>query len=175
MIGVDDKTNKFALISPRAVHALVATLVQVVNTTSRPGSTIDNSKTAQMNVELQCNQPDIRPGICQPIRPSDAGDVGGYVVPAGYTLIVTSIDFVPGPVAQFNLLQSLDYFLHTTNVRESFAVPPGASPHLKFPTGIAFGPGNTIGESGNWFQVGTLRGYPKSKSKYQLVPGLRRC
>jgi hypothetical protein len=74
------------LAAPKAAHAIVATLVQVANTSANPAITQDVSKLASQSVELVC-LPNV---ICGQVLPNGS-IVSNYSVPAGSSLIVTTI------------------------------------------------------------------------------------
>ncbi len=96
------------LAAPRVVHAITATLVQVVNTTGSPAITQDISNQASQRVHLQaiatinstsnCNNTGLE--ACPPLYqtgPNGFFTNGGnaYVVPAGQHLVITSIMTTP--------------------------------------------------------------------------------
>ncbi|MGA3205473.1 MAG: hypothetical protein ABSF12_23495, partial [Bryobacteraceae bacterium] len=96
-----------ALLAPRAVHAVVATAVQVVNTSASPAITQSIGNQAAQIVQIECG---ILPGSaiefpgtslnvgCVAVPPAGFNfDVpppanSQYTVPAGETLVVTSVD-----------------------------------------------------------------------------------
>jgi hypothetical protein len=71
------------MLVPRAAHAVIATLVQVVDTPTSPVPTLDNSKAAMFKVELRCRVSTYPPpndsGACMSITPQ--GTSGGGLRP----------------------------------------------------------------------------------------------
>jgi hypothetical protein len=78
-------------VAPKAVHAAVATLVQVVNTISNPAITQDTSKTAAQIVNLEFF-PNGSVLTCENLK---TGAQGPYEVPSGQTLMITAITITP--------------------------------------------------------------------------------
>src|ERR1700727_1530632 len=70
-----------ALLAPKAVHAVVATAVQVVNTSANPAITEDTSRQASQVVTIWCQVTNVP--NCLQILPNGhegpAGPNGGYV------------------------------------------------------------------------------------------------
>lgn len=94
----------FALVAPKAAHAVAAAAVLVTNTITNPAMTQDVSKMATQIVTISCTA---SPGstlfglTCSYISPSlvgapSPGPSGGYIVPANQYLVVTSIDTETG-------------------------------------------------------------------------------
>jgi hypothetical protein len=70
-----------AVVAPKAAHAVAAALVQIV-----PGTTTHVGQNESQLVSLFCVS---GPGTCLPIDSNAAISSTPYVVPSGYTLIVT--------------------------------------------------------------------------------------
>ena len=89
-----------AVLAPPAVHAVVATFVQVVNTAANPAITQDTSKQAAQIVTLLCTSQSSYPSPAACVQVNDHG-IGGstqYQVPASTHFILTSLAFTPpGP------------------------------------------------------------------------------
>jgi hypothetical protein len=86
-----------ALLAPKAVHAVVATAVQVVNTSANPAITEDTSRQASQIVTIQCQTLPSSPfmnceHITGGINDERPGPNGGYVVPANQYFVLKSID-----------------------------------------------------------------------------------
>lgn len=84
--------TSIVMLAPRTANAVIATLVQVVNTPSSPASTLDNSKAATLNVHLICL------ASFGPYKPcSTLNESGGYdnfTVPAGQYFVITTVDIL---------------------------------------------------------------------------------
>src|ERR1700722_13464635 len=76
-----------AIIGPRTAHALVAALVQVSNTPAAPAMTLDVSRLASQNVQLLC----VGTANCSQILPDGSSPVPTYIVPAGSSLVITTV------------------------------------------------------------------------------------
>lgn len=83
-----------AVLAPRSARAVVAAFVQIV-----PGTTTHVGQNESQLVSLFCGIAEIG---CQSVDSSGAFSVGAYVVPAGYTLVITDYEWnlfaVPGGV-----------------------------------------------------------------------------
>jgi len=94
----------FAIIGPRTAHALVATLVQVTNTTANPVPTQDVNRSASQIVALFCGTSGQQ---CEQILVSSAGVTYiPFSVPADQNLVITNIEINcngTGGTAYFNL------------------------------------------------------------------------
>jgi hypothetical protein len=130
-----------ALVTPKTAHAVVATMVDVVNTSANPAATLDNTKAASQILELIC--PDTAPGehfACE-IQNADNG-VSAFTVPGGQTFIITSVDVIPfTPAAGI-----IDLLLRQNGSgRERWYVPGTNTTLLQFPTsGIPISSGSTL-------------------------------
>jgi hypothetical protein len=159
----------FILCTPRAAHAIAATLVQITNTTSNPAIAQDVSKLASQNVMLISNPAIISSGPeAQTVTPSHSavlyqmfpnGTFGAspFVVPAGENLVVTAIDLcLEGSFAGVGIGN-----VANPSLREQFQIT--ASAQFQFPNGIVFPAGesvvaNNVGIS-NGGVIFTLHGY----------------
>jgi hypothetical protein len=81
-----------ALLAPKAVHAVVATAVQVVNTSANPAITEDTSRQASQIVTLTCHFSLVCYSTLPNLNAPDSGPNGGYLVPANEYFVVKSID-----------------------------------------------------------------------------------
>jgi hypothetical protein len=134
---------------PNAAHAVIATLVQVVNTTANPVPTTDVSRSAAQNVELTCSFPagGILAGLgcgqisstCTMLSPS----CPQYTVPSGENLVLTTIS-ITASGSTSALIGLIPYNPATTAdyISEEFSVPAGTTAQLQFPvSGVVIGPG----------------------------------
>jgi hypothetical protein len=158
------------MLVPRAAHAVIATLVQVVNTPTSPVPTLDNSKSAMFKVELRCPVSPYPPTndnfACVSLTPQ--GTSGGrFTVPAGQFLVITTIDeasLATANLADLNLHQFVPPFPGSLVVREGWllgAIGEGGPTHqLQFPSGIVVGPGyQLLISSGVGINTAYVRGY----------------
>lgn len=131
-----------AIVAPKTAHAIAAALVQI-----EPGTTTHMGQNESQLVSLLC-----QPGSlgCFTISPQGDNSTSVYVVPSGYTLIVTDWEFAalltvgkPGDYAA-------DYLISLQNPTKIIAaafVPEDASGTMagreQFTAGIRFGSGVT--------------------------------
>lgn len=125
-----------ALLAPRAVQAVVATAVQVVNTSASPAITQDTSRQGSQVVTISCNTNPIRgSALCSQVLPDgyysgQRGPNGGYLVPANQYFVLTSMDWsgstATGIYLYLSNLQLNNYMLQ-------------AYSQISFSSGIAFG------------------------------------
>ena len=92
--GVAVASLLLTIVAPRAAHALVATLVQVVNTASAPAITQNVPTLASQIVTLGCSIPGSQP-TCGQINAQGIEATLPYIVPVSEELVITSFDFVP--------------------------------------------------------------------------------
>ena len=145
-----------SLILAKPARALVATLVEVVNTPATPAFTQDVSKTASQIVELQGL---VSPGATTaPISVTPAGASGGpFKVPAGQKFVITTVEIVPLSLTTGFTTLSLEQ--NSGTGRESWQVSNSTSiTQLQYPSGIVMaagaepqlfiftGNGNPVGE-----------------------------
>src|SRR5580765_6728162 len=89
-----------SLIVPHAAQAVVATLVQVVNTAAAPAVTQDVSKLASQNMSFFSQLVNANPAFL--VSRGKNGVLGStFTVPAGQTLIITSVNFTPDTAFNF--------------------------------------------------------------------------
>jgi hypothetical protein len=156
---------------PRAAHAVAAALVQVTNTASNPVISQSIGNQAAQIVEIECG---VVPGSAIDL-PGGAYNLGcaavpatgfigslppqfsQYTVPAGETLVATSLDILSGSAAGSPCMSSAFAQLVTevpvsgglgtlqSSARESWIVPSGAGTvHYTYPSGILFSPGTIL-------------------------------
>jgi hypothetical protein len=133
-----------AMFGPRTAHAVVAALVQIV-----PGTTTHVGQNESQLLSLRCLA-----GPCSAIDPGGNPSETVYVVPSGYTLIVTDWEWAFRGGTSGAL--SADYLLNGAPisnpgggesllvVASSFALPDGnglAYAHEHYATGIRLGSG----------------------------------
>jgi hypothetical protein len=83
-----------ALVTPKTAHAIVATLVEVVNTTANPAITQDTSKQASQILTLYCpSTSSLMP--CYQLDEQGVLSTIQYTVPSTSHYVITSIDFEP--------------------------------------------------------------------------------
>ncbi|HTV09319.1 MAG TPA: hypothetical protein VMD97_09780 [Candidatus Aquilonibacter sp.] len=132
-----------AVISPRTAHAVAAALVQI-----EPGSATQVLQNETQLVNLYCTNS--APG-CFPISPAGGFTTTPYVVPSGYTLIVTDWQFSYTKQSGQTGRTYTDVLSSTSNPSDvyafGFAVADVAGNYAateKFSTGIRVGSGVTI-------------------------------
>lgn len=137
-----------ALLAPKAVRAVTATLVQVVNTPSAPAVTLDVSKAASQILELSCAVAGPGQTSAPCARNRDNGFINvPFVVPAGQHLIITSMDILPDSPGRGFLVLSLaeNFGGHEVGLRDAWIVTNSNSTQLQWPTtGIPIGPGYSL-------------------------------
>ena len=146
--GVAAAAILLTLGAPRAAYAVAASLVQVTNTASSPVIAQGIGNQAAQIVQIECGD---LPGTqtnshCFPMPASGVvpPDVGGYRLPTGQTLVVTSVDILSGAAAGSPCMSSALVSVVTsgssyimTLVRKSWIVPSGAgTAHYVYPSGI---------------------------------------
>jgi hypothetical protein len=155
-----------ALLAPQAVHAVVATAVQIVNTSASPAITEDTSRQASQIVTIQCVMfSNVTTSCFQSLPNGGSGDLhgqkGGYVVPANQYFVLKSIDIdIVNPDSATDLYISL---LTPQGLQTSAEpVPISLNGQVSFASGIVAGPGMEVfplaSSSGVQGEV-TLHGY----------------
>jgi len=152
-----------ALLAPQAVHAVVATAVQVANTSASPANTEDTSRQASQIVTIVCGISSDTTSCFQILPNGGFGDQhgqrGGYVVPANQYFILKSIDteFInPTLPADLVILLSTPQVLQTP----AEVVPISQNGQISFASGIVAGPGmEVIPSAGSVNGEVTLHGY----------------
>jgi hypothetical protein len=152
--GVVVAAASIGFTNPKAVHALTAALVQVTNTASNPAVTQSVGAQAGNMVHLQCEYI-VNSSFqgCNYISP--AGEATGpYTVPAGVSLVLTSIDVTPGAntpsdcsgslftviYPSSNSTATVEYYTSIARITAHFAYPS--------PSGVVFPSGTTPGTRG---------------------------
>jgi hypothetical protein len=130
-----------AFVAPKTAHALAAALVQIV-----PGTTTHVGQNESQLVSLLCGN-----GIayCVAVDLSGQTSADPYVIPSGYTLIVTDWEWVGnGGVAQgqytFNTLRNVSDGVFATS--GALVTTTGTTPytHEHYGAGVRIGSGVTI-------------------------------
>jgi hypothetical protein len=152
-----------ALLAPKAVHAVVATAVQVVNTSASPAITEDTSRQASQIVTIQCFLASSSYRSCTQALPNGTfggspGPNGGYVVPANQYFVLKSMDTnLSGTIGIIGiyLFENMDTPSSTERV-----LPP-ANGQVSFSSGIVVGPGVEVALEPQASSTGyvTLHGY----------------
>jgi hypothetical protein len=146
-----------AFLAPKEAHALAAALVQIV-----PGTTTHVGQNESRLVSLRCLA---EPG-CFSLDP--AGEISSptlYVVPSGYTLIVTDWEWVytdkgtPGNLVENQLVNASGGDLVFSLAL--IASGGGAFTHEHYESGIRVGSGATIEDffAANGAGFGAIQGY----------------
>jgi hypothetical protein len=133
-----------ALLAPKAVHAIVATAVQVVNTSANPAITEDTSRQASQIVTIRCGLFGSDGGnICQQVLPGGGsgpfGPRGGYVVPANQYFVLKSIDSQSPACATLVTIQGYTPFDVDGAQFELISIQPNGQ--YSFSSGIVVAPG----------------------------------
>jgi hypothetical protein len=130
------------LLAPKALHAVVATLVEVANTSSNPAITQDVPHLASQIVTLAA-QVDAssftKVFLFYQVLPQGGTSGTSFVTPGGKSLVITSIEFAPTAGSGDVTLVLLDGF--TINTYEQWNVSAGSITDLQYPTGIVLGSG----------------------------------
>ncbi len=128
-------------IAPKAAHGLVATLVQVANTTANPAITQGVPNLASQIVTLSGSvSADSFTKVAPFYQLSPQGGSSGtvYSTPSGQNLVITSIEFAPiGGSGTLNLQFMDGYNIETY---EQWNIPSDSITNLQYPTGIVIGP-----------------------------------
>jgi hypothetical protein len=150
--GVAVAAILFTLAVPRAAHAVVAALVQVTNTASSPVVAQGIGNQAAQIVQIECGY---LPGGPQSFGCSAVPATGllsvppptsVYNVPAGETLVVTSVDILSGSAADSPCMSpaSVQLIINVPGAlgpRKVWIVPSGAGTvHYVYPSGILISP-----------------------------------
>ncbi len=157
-----------ALLAPKAVHAVVATAVQVVNTSANPAITEDTSRQASQIVTVQCTVGTSfnNDTFCFQVLPNGgfsdmSGPRGGYVVPANQYFVLKSVDtnvVIPSFAPTLLILLSTPQGMETT----AETLPLISNGQISLASGIVAGPGMEVIPTGASFAVDgsvTLHGY----------------
>jgi len=139
-------TGILMLAAPRAARALAATLVQVTNTAANPAIAQGVEKLASQNVLLVSSAGLVLPHgsvVLQQMFPNGTVDASPFVVPAGQTLVVTTIDLLPIDGISGTDLVGIANTVSGV-IREEFAVQCILSTQLQFPNGLGFPAGESV-------------------------------
>jgi hypothetical protein len=140
------------LAAPKAAHAIVATLVQVANTSANPAITQDVSRLPSQSVQLVCTQTFID---CQQIL-LNGSLVGSYSVPVGNTLVITTVQI------NMNSTGTNTVNLRVTGGnRDSWVLNSTGTFEFQYPSGIVFSSGQTpivggLGSNDQTYLIGYL-------------------
>jgi hypothetical protein len=134
-------------VAPRAVHASVATiaaLVEVTNTAENPAVTRDVSKEASQIVHLTTlGKANVSPATMTQLYQYIPGGTFGppYVVPAGKSLVITSIEasVITAGDTYLNLYDNT-----TIGQREIWYLPNVGMTQLQFPSGFVYPAGSSV-------------------------------
>jgi hypothetical protein len=135
-----------SLAVPQVAHGLVAALVQVVNTAAAPAITQDVSKLAAQNMSF-LSSPNLTDTLH--VRGKDGVLGSPFTVPAGQTLIITSVNFFPDSAFNFAPAVILRDFSNLSSQYAIWWAPAGVtaagavSSQFTYPVGIAIQAGIT--------------------------------
>ena len=145
-LGVAAVVLVVSIAGPKTVHAIAAALVQVTNNATNPVGTQDASTTAAQIIELHC----VQLSSCKQVFPdgTTTGPGTAYLVPAGKSRVVTTVDILPFPATNqgfpvFAFLYTIPAIPGPTqlNNRATWAISTTLSTVFQFPaSGIVFGP-----------------------------------
>lgn len=145
------------MLAPKAVHAVVATLVEVSNTPANPVPTSDVYRSAAQSVSLYCST--IIGTGCISLPPT-GGSGTPYTVPAGQTLMVTDVEITTptgGGVSAY-YLQGVGCGPYCGS--QGWALPNDGNTHqFVFPSGIPFPAGSELNQLGDTGYSTFVRGY----------------
>jgi hypothetical protein len=147
------------LAAPRAVQAVTAALVNVTNTAASPAIGQSVSQLASQNVVLYSA---VQPGTSHvAARFLPDGSASLFAVPAGQSLVVTTIEIQPSVNAGIYYVNIVG--LNSGALRKSLSVPGAYTNAFQYPSGLVFPPGESVQIVGFPFNpndVGvTLHGY----------------
>jgi hypothetical protein len=133
-----------ALLAPKAAHAVVATAVQVVNTSANPAITQDASLQASQIVTITCQVQTSETASCRQVLPNGQtgtpGPSGGYVVPTNQYFVLKSMDTEIVITGQGGItIFLIDSTQHDEHSVES--VLSTANGQISFGSGTVAGPG----------------------------------
>ena len=131
-------------VAPKAVHAAVAALVEVTNTTDSPAITRDISKEASQIVHLTTlGKANVNAATMTQLHEYIPGGTFGppYVVPAGKSLVITSLE-ASVITAGDNYLNLYDNT--TIGQREYWYLPNVGMTQLQFPSGFVYPAGSSV-------------------------------
>jgi hypothetical protein len=124
-------------IAPKTAHALVAALVQVSNTPAAPAITLDVSRLASQNVQLLC----VGTQNCAQILRDGSSPVPTYIVPAGSSLVITTVQINTAGSGSMQMTQASSSGVST---RASWTFASAGSFEFQYPSGIVLSSGSDI-------------------------------
>jgi hypothetical protein len=130
------------LAAPKAVHGLVATLVQVANTAANPVVAQDTSKTAAQIVTETCDVPSGYGYGVIPCGPNPNTDPKGYIVPSGQNWIVTSLTITSNGTTGRKSVRIANG--NGDEFDRTFQVQNGVTTQFSFPSGIVIHAGDDL-------------------------------
>ena len=141
-----------ALLVPKAVHAIAATAVQVVNTSASPAVTGEVSLRASQIVTINCGLNNTNPPSvsCKQAMPDasqapSSGPNGGYLVPNNAYFVIKSIDSeLPNGAGLFAIRNGMSYTPSGMYIDpfESIVLP--AEGQVSLSSGIVVAPGQEL-------------------------------
>jgi hypothetical protein len=130
------------LAAPKAVHALVATLVQVTNTAATPAITQSVPTLASQIVTLEASisaDTFTKSNGFYQISPQGALSSTLFQTPSTtQSFVITSIEF--SPTAGSGTLDLVFVDGYTLNIYEQWKIPAGSVTNLEYPSGLVLGP-----------------------------------
>jgi hypothetical protein len=150
-----------SVMAPKAVHAVTATMVEVVNTTTEPVPTADVNKSVAHNVNVFCNS---STGLCLLVPPSGIVDKSkSWTVPSGMNFVVTDIELATdGTGSVITTFFELKWTPPGGDlVEEGWEVlDNGATTEYQFQNGPVILAGSTVGGIfGTGLNYAAIRGY----------------
>jgi hypothetical protein len=137
LFGVAVLVMAFSLAVPRAAHAVVATLVEVANTSANPVPTMDVYQSASNIIELICPTSLPSQGDCIQETPFVSPFPPAFTVPAGQHFVITEIEstctggvpiqlIINYEVASAPLsIETNDFFIPCSGVTGEIVLTPG--------------------------------------------------
>jgi hypothetical protein len=150
------------LMTPKAVHAVAAALVQVTNTASNPVVTQSIGQQAAQSIDLDC-VPSDSPGngSCYVVTNGFRGSTP-YVVPANQSLVITAVDVYTFVADN----EAVNGEPACNAGREDAVSTSGGSPlvweivnntsptHFTYPSGVVFGPSSPLTSASKYYIAG---------------------
>ena len=128
-------------IAPKAAHAIVATVVQVANTSASPAITQGVPNLASQSVTLSASvsaDSFTKVFLFYQLSPQGGTTGSSYVTPSTQSLVITSIEFAPaGGSGSLNLVLLNGFNIETY---EQWNVSAGPITDLQYPAGFVLGP-----------------------------------
>jgi hypothetical protein len=146
------------MLAPKAVHAVVSSLVTVSNTGANPVPTADVHQSAAQSVTLSCTSTYTS---CFSLSPT-GGTGAAYTVPTGQTLMVTDVEISTpggGGTAIFSIQPTLTGCMPICGNQYWYVSNDGYTHQFVMPSGIPFPAGDQLMPLGTVTVVAFLRGY----------------